>query len=42
VVALQTVVERLPNLRFTDESPRLLPHFFLRGYEYLPLAWDVV
>jgi cytochrome P450 len=41
VVALQTIIERLPNLRFVDDSPRLLPHFFLRGYEYLPLAWDV-
>lgn len=41
VVALQSVIQRLPNLRFADESPRLLPHFFLRGYEYLPLVWDV-
>lgn len=39
-VALETLSRRLPGLRLDHEGPPAhLPHFFLRGYERLPVRW---
>ncbi len=40
-VALETLIERLPNLRLhPTREPKRPPHFFLRGFEHLHLQWD--
>jgi len=41
-VALQTLIQRLPNLRLEPGQPLTrVPHFFLRGFEHLYVSWDV-
>lgn len=41
-VALEVLLERLPQLRLApDTTLRHAPHFFLRGWESLPVAWEV-
>ncbi|WP_257451877.1 cytochrome P450 [Archangium lipolyticum] len=41
-IALEVLLQRLPNLRYQDGlRPVRRTHFFVRGYEHLPLAWDV-
>jgi cytochrome P450 len=39
-VALRVIFSRLKNLRYGNTAPVRQPHFFLRGYASLPLAWD--
>ncbi len=39
-VALETLTQRLPHIRRDpDGAAALRPHFFLRGYEQLEIAW---
>ncbi len=41
-IAFDLVFQRLPNLRLrTDEPAVRRPYLMLRGFEHLPLAWDV-
>lgn len=41
-IAFEQLLRRLPGLRLrTDEAPVLRPYFMLRGFEHLPIAWDV-
>jgi len=41
-VAFEQLLQRLPNLRLrTDEPVVRRPYLMLRGFEHLPLAWDV-
>jgi cytochrome P450 len=37
-VALRTIVERLPNVRYTAE-PRRIATMIFRGYDRQPIAW---
>lgn len=42
-VALEVLIERLPNLRLAPGfAPEYVPSFFFRGCTRLPLEWDVV
>ncbi|MDG2303512.1 MAG: cytochrome P450 [Candidatus Binatia bacterium] len=39
-IALETLSQRLPGIRLDPDGPTALrPHFFLRGYEHLSIAW---
>jgi cytochrome P450 len=41
-VAIETLIERLPNLRLAPGfAPEYAPSFFFRGCTRLPLEWDV-
>jgi cytochrome P450 len=41
VVALEALVQRLPNLRLVPGAPlKHTPHFFLRGYQAVHCQWD--
>ncbi|WNG41054.1 cytochrome P450 [Archangium violaceum] len=41
-IAFEQLLRRLPGLRLrTDVAPVLRPYFMLRGFEHLPIAWDV-
>ncbi|HEX5749310.1 MAG TPA: hypothetical protein VFZ09_23980 [Archangium sp.] len=41
-MALEVLLRQLPNLRYVEgKRPVRRPHFFLRGFEHLHLAWDV-
>ncbi|WP_160174318.1 cytochrome P450 [Archangium violaceum] len=41
-IAFEQLLRRLPGLRLrTDEAPVFRPYFMLRGFEHLPIAWDV-
>ncbi|HZH13840.1 MAG TPA: hypothetical protein VE057_05705 [Archangium sp.] len=41
-IAFEQLLRRLPGLRLrTDETPVFRPYFMLRGFEHLPIAWDV-
>ncbi|WP_375765725.1 cytochrome P450 [Archangium gephyra] len=41
-IAFEQLLRRLPGLRLrTDELPVPRPYFMLRGFEHLPIAWDV-
>jgi cytochrome P450 len=41
-IAFEQILRRLPNLRSsTEESPVRRPYLMLRGFEHLPLVWDV-
>lgn len=41
-IALDALLDRLPNLRLRPEQPlEHHPHFFLRGLKHLELEWDV-
>jgi cytochrome P450 len=40
-IALETLLDRLPNLRLApDYTPEFIPSFFLRNPTRLPLTWD--
>lgn len=39
-VAFETILQRLPNLRLTDETPQFRPNYNLRGLVSLPVAFD--
>jgi cytochrome P450 len=40
-IALESLQKRLPNLRpATNAAPRRTRHFFLSGYDILPVEWD--
>ncbi len=39
-IALETLTDRLPDLRFAiDQAPHRVAHFFMRGFEKLPVEW---
>jgi cytochrome P450 len=41
-IAFEQLLQRLPNLRLrTDEPAVRRPYLMLRGFEHLPIAWDV-
>ena len=41
-VAFEQLLQRLPNVRLrTDEPTVRRPYLMLRGFEHLPIAWDV-
>lgn len=41
-IAFEQLLQRLPNLRLrTDEPTVRRPYLMLRGFEHLPIAWDV-
>ncbi|MFY0569420.1 cytochrome P450 [Archangium lansingense] len=41
-IAFEQLLRRLPGLRLrTDEVPVHRPYFMLRGFEHLPIAWNV-
>ncbi|MFP2924923.1 cytochrome P450 [Pyxidicoccus sp. 3LG] len=41
-IAFEQLLQRLPNLRLrTDETSVRRPYLMLRGFEHLPVAWDV-
>ena len=41
-IAFEQLLRRLPGLHLrTDAAPVLRPYFMLRGFEHLPIAWDV-
>lgn len=40
-IALERLFARLPNLRpAADVAPQRMTHFWLRGYDSLPITWD--
>jgi cytochrome P450 len=39
-VALELILDKLPNLRLTGE-PKMISAHVLHGVETLPVAWDV-
>ena len=40
-IALESLQKRLPNLRpATNAAPLCTRHFFLSGYDILPVEWD--
>lgn len=41
-IALETLTQRLPDIRLDPDGPTALrPHFFLRGYEQLSIRWGM-
>lgn len=41
-IAFEQLLRRLPNLRLRTDAPTVRrPYFMLRGFEHLPVAWDV-
>jgi cytochrome P450 len=41
-VAVDTVLDRLPNLRLDPDEPRPAPHGVIqRGTYHLPVVWDI-
>ncbi|MFP2903480.1 cytochrome P450 [Pyxidicoccus sp. 3LFB2] len=41
-IAFEQLLQRLPNLRLRQEEPPVRrPYLMLRGFEHLPIAWDV-
>lgn len=41
-VAFEQLLKRLPNLRLRTDAPTVRrPYLMLRGFEHLPIAWDV-
>jgi cytochrome P450 len=41
-IALERLLQRLPNLRLSGESSaQRTEHFWMRGFAVLPIAWDV-
>lgn len=39
-IALETLVERIPDIRLApDREPKRVAHFFMRGFEKLPVVW---
>jgi cytochrome P450 len=41
-IAFELLLQRLPNMRLRPEEPVVRrPYLMLRGFEHLPIAWDV-
>ena len=41
-IALETLVQRIPDMRLVPgESGKRIAHFFMRGFEHLPVQWEV-
>lgn len=41
-IAFEQILQRLPNLRLRSDEPAVRrPYLMLRGFEHLPIAWDV-
>ncbi len=41
-IALETLTTRIPDVRLAaDSSPQRIAHFFMRGFEHLPVEWPV-
>ncbi len=39
-IALETLTERIPDLDFVeDRPPQRVAHFFMRGFQHLPVRW---